>query len=188
VSRWPSVLIASKTSVLVRWRRGCRAVPSAFVWGGVVRLRARIQPPVSAFMLGRDFSFNVLIVLRVVRERKKLRRERQSTRSELSALRQVYEKTHSDILATFAKLERLERQEEFLEERGHELARRGFESLEEMERADRQQPEIDANVPPDNDFGAIDWDAMGALDGFVIPSLGVADDIGATTGGSASGV
>lgn len=66
---------------------------------------------------------------RVVREKKRLRQQRLDTREELSSLRRsleasqsVVQQTQAHIMAAFAKLERIEKMEDHLEERGAQAA------------------------------------------------------------------
>ncbi|KAJ4179675.1 hypothetical protein NW767_014566, partial [Fusarium falciforme] len=118
-------------------------------------------------------------LLRIVREKKRLRKQRLETREGLSALRRsleasqaVVQQTQSQIMAAFAKLDRLEKMEDRLEERGAKAAG-VLDALEREESGVETEVLFQQPVGGPSQFTAdLDWGST-ELGDFLLSSSGV---------------
>ena len=113
------------------------------------------------------------LATRLIKEKRRIEREEDATEAELLALQQQMNEK-------FARLTRLRRQKKSIVSRGHEMIRKGLQSLDDLEEADRMESEAVIDVQALGGFGVLDWNAI-----FSDPPL--LPDIAPASSGSASG-
>lgn len=93
------------------------------------------------------------VAARLISEKRRLEKQEDETEAELLALQQ-------QLVEKISKLTRLRRQKKKVISRGHAMVRRGFQSLDELEEAEREESEVVVDVQALGGFDVIDWNAV----------------------------
>lgn len=89
----------------------------------------------------------------MISEKRRLEKQEDETEAELLVLQQ-------QLVEKISKLTRLRRQKKKVVSRGHAMVRRGFQSLDELEAAEREESEAVVDVQALGGFDVIDWNAV----------------------------
>ena len=119
---------------------------------------------VSVFCFLVFFCFaavDVLIAERIIAEKRRLEREEEVTEGELLKLQQ-------ELNERLARLMRLRRQKKEVVRKGHEMVRKGFKDLDELEAREAEEAAESAQVV--EAFAPTDWSSLG-LEGVDFSSL-----------------
>jgi hypothetical protein len=93
------------------------------------------------------------VAARLISEKRRLEKQEDETEAELLALQQ-------QLVEKISKLTRLRRLKKKVISRGHAMVRRGFQSLDELEEAEREESEVVVDVQALGGFDVIDWNAV----------------------------
>ena len=137
------------------------------------------------FFFGSLFP-DFVLANRLVAEKRRIEKEEELAEEELLELQRQMSVLHQSVNERFARLARLRQQKRLVKTKGVDMIRRGLKSLDELEEVERCESEAVIDVQSSGGFGVVDWNAVGVLDDFLMPDLGVVDGTGVAAAGSSS--
>ncbi|KAF4463894.1 hypothetical protein FALBO_9279 [Fusarium albosuccineum] len=129
-------------------------------------------------------ALSVAAARKVAAEKRRLEQAEEEAEEELVVLQAESSRIHNEMNAKFAKITRLRRQRRQVESKGQDMIRRGLNSMDELERAERDEEAALEQSISEGTFR--DWSAIAEESEWA--ALGLGDFLDSSLGGSSSGV
>lgn len=145
----------------------------------------RCDPCIKSGISCDGHGLSVAAARKIVDEKRRLEREEEVAEDELINLQAESTRIHNEMNAQFAKITRLRRQRRMVEVKGLDMIQRGLSSMDELERAERNEQAALESAMVDGSFR--DWSAVAEQSEWDSLGLGAFLD-SSGSGGTSSGV